>query len=364
MRHWLEGPALGLAKQAKSCAGSTGEKLSQQIFKLQPHRSMYLKGFDRRGAAASMHNASASGFTVSGCWSDQADFAVAVLFDADDVYGHLFTSRYLPDFSLAGVTVAFDLALSGCQNPIGTKYPSVPWNALGYITRTASGGAVTETQGTKPLNITSTTGGSAASVTFTLSGTPTTYDRVLIVYLGDIVFDTGVGGTYSITTGQTLSDVAANLATTITAQAPGYGAPLTATSSGATVTVTCTQVGRDGNGIELLSMYKAAGNTAIGPASAKLTGGADPTSIHVHLDFSALGLSSVRQLWLTFAAALNYDSGSVNPSLVAYAASEWSAVFSNWTVGDPGGVTPLKLAGPGSVTVASNDSWARRAGSG
>ena len=78
------------------------------ISKLEPHRSIYLRGFDRRGAAASMHNASAGGFTMSGCWSDQADFAVAVLFDADDVYGHLFTSRYLPDFSLAGVTLDFD----------------------------------------------------------------------------------------------------------------------------------------------------------------------------------------------------------------------------------------------------------------
>ena len=335
------------------------------ISKLEPHRTINLRGFDRRGAAASMHSASASGFSFSGCWSDQADFAVAVLFDADDVYGHLYTSRYLPDFSLAGVTLDFDLALSGCQNPISTKYQSVPWGSLGYITRAVGGGgAVTEVSGTAPLNVTAITGGAAASATFTLSGTPTTYDRVQIVYLGNIVFDTGVGGAYSITTGQILADVAANLATMITAGAATSGAPLTATSSGASVTVTCTQVGRDGNGIELLSMYKTTGNTAISPANAKLTGGADPTSIHVHLDFSALGLASVRQLWLTFAPALNYDSGSVNPSLVAYAPSEWSAVFSNWTVGDPGGVTPLKLSGPGSVTIASDDSWAKLAGSG
>jgi len=39
-------------------------------------------------------------------------------------------------------------------------------------------------------------------------------------------------------------------------------------------------------------------------------------------------------------------------------------VFSNLTVGDPGGVTPLKIAGPGSVTITSVDSWATRAGSG
>jgi len=101
---------------------------------------MYLRGFDRRGAAASLHNASAGGFTTSGYWSDQADFAVCVLFDADDQFGHLYSSRYLPDFSLAGVTLDFDLALTGCQNPISTKYQSVPWGSLGYITRSVSGG--------------------------------------------------------------------------------------------------------------------------------------------------------------------------------------------------------------------------------
>src|ERR1035438_16965 len=133
------------------------------IYQLEPHRTMYLRGFDRRGAAASLHNASASGFTVSGCWSDQADFAVAVLFDADDQFGHLYTSRYLPDFSLAGVTLDFDLALTGCQNPISTKYQSVPWGSLSYVTRSVSGGAVTEVQNTVALNVTASTGGSAAS---------------------------------------------------------------------------------------------------------------------------------------------------------------------------------------------------------
>ena len=95
------------------------------ITRLEPHRSIFLRGFDRRGAAAALHSASAGGFTLSGCRSDQADFAVAVLFDADDVYGHLFTSRYLPDFSLAGVTLDFDLAWIGCQSPTSSKYPSV-----------------------------------------------------------------------------------------------------------------------------------------------------------------------------------------------------------------------------------------------
>jgi hypothetical protein len=320
---------------------------------------MYLRGFDRRGAAASLNNASAGGFTVSGCWSDQADFAVAVLFDADDVYGHLYTSRYLPDFSLAGVTLDFDLALTGCQNPTSVKYQSVPWGSLGYVTSS-------EVAGTVPLPApTSVTGGTFASCTFVVGGTPTTYDRIQLVYLGNIVAD--VTG---ITTGMSLDGVASMLAGAVNTQALILTPPMliSATSSGAQVTVTYGQVGRDGNGVELVPMYKAAGNTTLeclpNPPLNVLLGGSDPTSMHFHLDFSALGLGSVRQVWLTLAPWLTYNRAAGYPSLSPYLPMEFSAVFSNWTVVDAGGVTPLKVAGPGSVTITSGDAWAARAGSG
>jgi len=103
---------------------------------------MYLRGFDRRGCAASLNNASASGFTVSGVFSDQADFAVLVLFDADDQFGHLFTTKYLPDFSLAGVTLCFDLAITNAQNPVSRKFQLVPWGALSYITKSETPGTI------------------------------------------------------------------------------------------------------------------------------------------------------------------------------------------------------------------------------
>ena len=125
----------------------------ETINKLSPHRTMYVRGVDRRGAAAAMHDATSQGFTVSGCWSDQADFAVPVLFDADDNFGNLFSTRYLPDFSLAGVTLDFDLTLTGAQHPLSHKYASVAWDKLSYIT--AAGVA-----GTEPLRqfATSTSG--------------------------------------------------------------------------------------------------------------------------------------------------------------------------------------------------------------
>jgi len=55
-----------------------------EILKFLPHRTLYRRGFDRRGAAAAIHSASPAGVTVNGVWSDLADFAVLMLFDADD----------------------------------------------------------------------------------------------------------------------------------------------------------------------------------------------------------------------------------------------------------------------------------------
>jgi len=50
--------------------------MSEPIFKLQPNRTMQLRGFDAFGAAAAMHSATENAFTVSGVFRDAADFAV------------------------------------------------------------------------------------------------------------------------------------------------------------------------------------------------------------------------------------------------------------------------------------------------
>ena len=82
--------------------------MPETIYKLQPDRTVYLRGFNTFAAAASIHSASPAGFTVSGTFRDPADFAVAVLYDADNYYEHPLI-KYLPDFNLAGLTLNFDL---------------------------------------------------------------------------------------------------------------------------------------------------------------------------------------------------------------------------------------------------------------
>jgi hypothetical protein len=479
----------------------------EAIHKLEPHRTMYLRGFDRRGAAASLNNASATGFTVSGVWSDQADFVVHVIHDADDQFGHLFTTRYLPDFSLSGVTLDYDVVMTNGMSPVSRKYPSVPWGSLSYITKT-------ETPGTLSLlpMATAAPGMAAASATYTVNGATTAFDRVQLIYLSNLGYDYTVPGglighatyffqafgttatitvnstpyVYTVTNpaGETGAVIAAGVAaaagadplviftvatnvisfvsrvnTGVTANVSGYllwlitdppdayiakqfvaqingtnwnligptialmaaqsGASFTVyaarygtvntagtavtfaggqnflgshngdpiqiggtwytiatVNSPASITLTGTAgtqtgaaylapgAGRDGNSVALMELHLT-GTSYLTPAGAsKLTGGADPTSMHFHVDFTARGIDSVRQLWLTFAPALKYDSGGVNPALVAFAAVEWSAVFTNWTLVDPNAVLPLKIAGPGSTTLGSRDGWVNYAGTG
>lgn len=314
---------------------------------------MYMRGFDRRGCTAAITAASATGFKVSGVFSDLADFVVLMLFDADDLFGHLYTTKFLPDFDLTGMVVDFDLAVVNGMNPGSMKFPSVPWGSLSWIK--ANG-----TSGTTPLNITATTGQVAASRTYTVIGSPVAFDRVQLIYLGNTVFD------YSVSGGDTTTTVATAIKNQINALT-GSSMPLSATSSGADFTVTCTQPGTDGNTIELLEMHKTA-STQISPnGPSKLTGGVDPTSIHVTLDFSTMTLTSLRQCWLTLAPPLAIDTGvSPNPNqtLIPFAPINFSYTFTNWVITDPSSHKALKVAGLSSTLVDSRDTWAVYAGTG
>ncbi len=107
--------------------------MSEQFNKLQPDRTLYLRGFDTFAAAASIHNASPTGFEISGTFRDPADFAVAVLYDADNVFEHP-SIRYLPDFNLAGLTLNFSLLYTDAVQPIDSpKYNWIDWATLDCI---------------------------------------------------------------------------------------------------------------------------------------------------------------------------------------------------------------------------------------
>ena len=109
--------------------------------------------------------------------------------------------------------------------------------------------------------------------------------------------------------------------------------------------------GRDGNMIQLYALATSPSTLAFDRPQFALTGGSSEVMWHCSLDFTALGIGSLRQCWLTFAPSL------VNGA--SFTAAEWQATFSNWQVneaGDSDAVKTLQVAGPGSIRIEEDDS--------
>jgi len=113
--------------------GEETPRVSERIHKLQPDRTIQLRGFDHLGAAAAMHSASEQGFTVSGVFRDAADFAVLTLWDADNFYEHP-RLKYLPDFRFGGLTLQFDVEYTNLMPLDCGKYPTIDWPFLNAVT--------------------------------------------------------------------------------------------------------------------------------------------------------------------------------------------------------------------------------------
>lgn len=111
--------------------------MPERIYKLQPDRTVHLRGFDHLGASAAVHSATPSGFTVSGNFRDAADFAVVVLYDADNFYEHP-RLKYLPDFNFNGLTLSFDVSYENLMPLNSRKYPTIDWPYLDVISSSGS----------------------------------------------------------------------------------------------------------------------------------------------------------------------------------------------------------------------------------
>src|SRR2546430_1530000 len=114
---------------------------AEAITKFEPHRTLYMRAFDRRGAAAAIHSASATGFTASGVFRDQADFCVIVLWDEDD-FSEPPRLKYLPDPNLTGIVLSFDLLYTGLEPIDSNKSEFVPFHSMSYIREDGSSGTI------------------------------------------------------------------------------------------------------------------------------------------------------------------------------------------------------------------------------
>ena len=155
--------------------------MPERIYKLQPNRTIQLRGFDSLGASAALHSATANSFKVSGVFRDPADFAVLVLYDADNFYEHP-RLKYLPDFNFDGLTLTFDVHYEGLMPLESPKYPTIDWPFLDVI---RADGSTAQIRLADPARATQIAGAlTKAQGQFTLQGSGwKEFDRVTLWYL-------------------------------------------------------------------------------------------------------------------------------------------------------------------------------------
>jgi hypothetical protein len=235
----------------------------ETIYKLQPNRTMHLQGVSAFGAGAALWGTSENGFTVSGVFRDAADFAVLVLWDRDDFYGHPRWS-YLPDCNFTGLVLDFDVTFQGIQEFESKK---APWTDWPYLDCQLTNGQRLQK---KLIELaTGPSGRRGASGTFTLNAeTIQAYDRVTLWYQ-NLAFDYIVPPNPNVTPNEICQALAAQInGTNWDANGP---VALAATVSGNQITISA-EPGADGNMVTLYELHKNS-NLSFAPHSMVLSGG-------------------------------------------------------------------------------------------
>jgi hypothetical protein len=326
--------------------------MAEQLTKLRPDRDLQCY-FERPSAVAALSGASADGFTVSGCWRQQFDWAV-IEWNRDNVFEHP-ALRNLPDGDLSGLQLSYEEARTNCIPLDSTLYPTVDWP---YLRVWAESGG-TETLYKVPLKDYATAVGeyTKATVEFELQGTPTAGDYIELAWL-DQHFN------YRLAGSDTMETAANALAAAITAN-QGAGA-VTAAASGTHIVLTYHGApGSNGNRIGVYGTVQGAGTESWSPSTAKFAGGRSPERWKVELNFSALHdatgalvpATRVRKMRWTWAANLQ----SAN-----FERSEFSVAVTNWRVS--GTKMHYSVAGTGSrrieddAAVVYEGSWVEARG--
>lgn len=141
--------------------------MADTLSKLRPDRDLQCY-FLQPSAIAAISHASDTGFTLSGCWRQQFDWAV-VEWNRDNVFEHP-VFRPLPDGDLSAIHLSYDEVRTHCIPLDSALYPTVDWPYL-RVWATSNG---TETLYLVPLLHYATPQSSytPATVLFELQGSP------------------------------------------------------------------------------------------------------------------------------------------------------------------------------------------------
>jgi len=309
--------------------------------KLQPDGDLQCYYFEP-SAIAALSSTSATGYTVSGTWRQQFDWAV-IEWNRDNVFEHP-AFRNLPDGDLSGLTLSYQETRENCILLDSNLYPTVAWPTLRVWATNESG------EQTYQIPLTSYATPSAgsyqsATVQFTLGGMVTVGDYVGIAFLSEHY-------PYLMITGATLALAIENIVEGINA----FSTTMRASATGATITITYLGTGRptnsttgaNGNLIGAYTYVSGSQTEQWDAPSRQFSGGASPSQWQITLPFASLSdpvlgvvpASAIRKLRWTYSAALQAG---------AFVRSEFQVVVTNWTVTGSG--QGYSVAGPGSQRI-------------
>ena len=123
-----------------------------QIF--DPRRNSHVQGFSGRAATTTLHDATATGVSISGIFQAAEDFAVLGFWNAYDYFNHL-RVKHLPRTDLSGLNLEFDIdydhALDGAMRLDAAKFPSVSWDAMTFVCGVGGPNDIYETTYRQPV---------------------------------------------------------------------------------------------------------------------------------------------------------------------------------------------------------------------
>src|SRR5579871_4763086 len=319
--------------------------MPETLEKLTPNRDLQCY-FLEPSAIAALSGTSATGYTVSGTWRQQFDWAV-IEWNRDNVFEHP-AFRNLPDGDLSGLTLTYNEIRDNCIPIDSTLFPTVDWPSLRVW---ADPGTGEQLYKIPLLNYATPIAGSytPATVQFTLSGSVTVLDYVGIAFLTEHY-------PYRMNSGDTLEFAIQNIVAGVNAFSPTMtavqsGATITLTYIGAGYTPTDSKTGANGNLVGVYTYVSGSMTETWDAVSKVMSGGTSPTEWQIVLPFATLadpvaGLipaTAVRKLRWTYSAAFQVGE---------YERSEFQVAVSNWTVTGTG--RSYSVAGPGSRRIEDN----------
>ncbi len=327
--------------------------MSETLEKLRPDRDLQCYFF-RPSAIAALSETSPNGFSASGTWRQQFDWAV-IEWNRDNVFEHP-AFRYLPDGDLSGLTLTYDETRLNCIALDSDLYPTVDWPNLRVWADNGTGEQLYKV----PLkNYASPIVGSyqPATVQFQLGGTATAGDFVGIAFLGEHY-------PYLMNIGDTLEWAIQNIVAGVNAFSPtmtaaANGTTITLTYIGAGQTLADSTTGANGNRVGVYTYVSNSMSEQWDAPWRQLSGGTSPSQWRIVLPFASLQdpelgvipANAVRKMRWTYSADLQPG---------AFARSEFQVAISNWTVTGSG--RTCSVAGPGSRRIEDNSSAAHYTG--